>query len=265
MFLMRRYCFLGAFFEVARLDALTFHCSRRPFLTYLALPLLLILFVLLSSPAALLELCDLLHVLDQLLLLELVEPFLFLLDLGSQVGQLVMRLIPVCIQLHLQACGLGVLAALGQELPELLEAVAAERLPEVILNYGYFQLAGQPVLQVVEGGLVEPQQVLLFLSSPLCVLEDLVAADLVEPVQHPQVDHLRAAEVEHWLLQTPNAQVRQQLGEVGNVGRWVAAINGLRLGQVEELGGAVLRQRGQEAVDEVGVLDGSAGDFILGR
>lgn len=84
MLLMSRYCFLRAFFEVACLDVLGFRCSWRAFLADFLLSLLLVLFVLLSSPAAFLELRDLLDILNQLLLLELIKPFLFLLDLGSE-------------------------------------------------------------------------------------------------------------------------------------------------------------------------------------
>lgn len=62
--------------------------------------------------------------------------------------------------------------------------MVGEGLIEVILNYGYFQLAGQPILQIVKRSLIEPKQVFLLLTSSLCVFEDLIAADLVEPVQH---------------------------------------------------------------------------------
>ena len=99
----------------------------------------------------------------------------------------------------------------------------------------------------------------------MSVLEDLVAADPVEPLQHPQVDHLRAAEVQHWLLQTAHSQVRQQLGEVSDVGSWLAADNRFALEEVEELVGSVLGQSGEERGHEVGVLDGRARDFVLGR
>lgn len=157
------------------------------------------------------------------------------------------------------------LASLGQELLELLQAVLAEGFLEVILNYGYLELTGQPILQIVERGPIEPQQIFLLLSPPLGVLEDLVAADPVEPLQHPQVDHLRAAEVQHRLLQASHSQVRQQLSEVGNVGSWLAADYRFALEEVEELRGSVLRQRCEEGGHEFGVLDGRARDFVLGR
>lgn len=146
MLLMRRYCFLGAFFEVTSLNALAFHCSWRPFLTNLALSLLLILFVFLSPPSAFLELGNLLNILNEFLLLELIKSFLLLFDLGSEMGQLMMRLACIHLQPHFQACRLAVLASFGQKLLKLIEAVLVERLLEVILNYGYFELAGQPIL-----------------------------------------------------------------------------------------------------------------------
>lgn len=156
MFLMRRYCFLGAFFEVSSLNALTFHHSWRPFLTNLALSLLLILFVFLSPPSAFLELGNLLNILNEFFLLEVIKPILLLFDLGSQMGQLVMRLACIHFQPHLKACRLAVLASFGQKLLKLIETVLVERFLEVILNYGYFELAGQPILQIVEGGPIEP-------------------------------------------------------------------------------------------------------------
>lgn len=57
----------------------------------------------------------------------------------------------------------------------------------------------------------------------------------------------------------------KQFGEVRNVGGWVAADNGFCLWEVEEFCRSVLRECGEEGDDEVGVLDGSACDFVLGR
>lgn len=120
MLLMRRYCFLGAFFEVTSLNALTFHRSRCPLLANLHLPLLLILFVLLSPPSAFLELCNLLDILNEFLLFEIIKPFLLLFDLGSEMGQLMMCLTCIHLKPHLQACRLAVLASFAQKLLELI-------------------------------------------------------------------------------------------------------------------------------------------------
>lgn len=57
----------------------------------------------------------------------------------------------------------------------------------------------------------------------------------------------------------------QQLGEVRNIRGWVAADNGLCLGEVEDFGGGVLRESGEEGGDKFGVLNGCACDLILGR
>lgn len=56
----------------------------------------------------------------------------------------------------------------------------------------------------------------------------------------------------------------QQLNEVRNIGGWITTDDGFSMGQVEELRGVVVRQCGEEVANEVGVMDGSARDLILG-